>query len=84
MKLNQELPLEIDFEAARVSEPNREKLFEMFQEFGFKRFADEMRTTPETQVEQSWEVIDTSQKFESWFKKLKSRRNFASISKQLL
>ncbi|QDU81525.1 DNA polymerase I [Polystyrenella longa] len=74
--LNQELPLDVDFEAARVTEPNREKLLELFQEFGFRRFSEEIQPAVENKVEQTWEIIDTPAKFEPWFKKFQEQQEF--------
>jgi DNA polymerase I len=46
VELNQNLPLEIDWEAARVNEPDRPRLLSLFTELGFGRFAAEMRAQP--------------------------------------
>jgi len=43
VELNTRLPIEVDWEAARIKPPNRERLRTLFTEFGFRRFADEMR-----------------------------------------
>src|SRR5579872_1176339 len=48
VELNQNLPLEIDWEAARVKEPDRPRLLALFTELGFGRFAAEMRAQPLT------------------------------------
>ena len=77
VRLNQQLPLEIDFDAARVSEPNREKLHELFVEFGFKRLSEEMApAATEPKVEQTWEIIDTPELFDAWFKQLEQQQEF--------
>ncbi|MCA9042473.1 MAG: DNA polymerase I, partial [Planctomycetaceae bacterium] len=74
--LNQELPLDLDFDAARVSAPNREKLLALFQEFGFKRFSEELQPATQNKIEQTWEVIRTTKEFEAWFKELKKQKEF--------
>ena len=38
-----DLPLELDLEAARVREPDRETLYRLFTELGFRRFAEQMQ-----------------------------------------
>jgi DNA polymerase-1 len=42
VRLRTDLPLEIDFEAARVQEPDRPKLHEFFKLMGFRRFSAAM------------------------------------------
>ena len=44
VELNANLPITVDWEAARVKEPDRPRLHALFTELGFRRFADEMRT----------------------------------------
>jgi DNA polymerase-1 len=46
VELNANLPIEIDWEAARVNEPDRPRLLSLFTELGFGRFAAEMRAQP--------------------------------------
>jgi DNA polymerase-1 len=46
VELNANLPIAIDWEAARVKEPDRPRLLTLFTELGFRRLADEMRTRP--------------------------------------
>ncbi len=69
-RLNCDLPLEIDWEAARVTEPNWERLFELFTDFGFRRYASEaqMRLTsgkkilkPDEHVRQWFTIRDWTQ-----------------------
>jgi DNA polymerase I len=43
VELNTKLPIEVDWEAARIKPPNRDRLRALFTEFGFRRFADEIR-----------------------------------------
>ena len=44
VELNVNLPITVDWDAARVKEPDRPRLHAIFTELGFRRFADEMRT----------------------------------------
>ena len=43
VKLRDDLPLEINWDDARISEPDARKLLELFTDFGFRRYTDEMR-----------------------------------------
>ncbi|MEY3173201.1 MAG: hypothetical protein RLZZ436_1115 [Planctomycetota bacterium] len=44
VRLRRDLPLEIDFEAARVCEPDAAALLELFTDLGFRSYAAKMRT----------------------------------------
>ena len=44
VELNAHLPIVVDWEAARVKDPDRPRLHTLFTELGFRRFADEMRS----------------------------------------
>ena len=66
--LNTELPLEFDWDDARVTEPDWNRLEELFTELAFKRYAEEARKNkrhiPKTKTNaktlfREWEVIDT-------------------------
>ncbi|QDT39379.1 DNA polymerase I [Stratiformator vulcanicus] len=43
--LQTDLPIDFEWESAAISEPDHEKLIELFTEFGFKRFSEEARAT---------------------------------------
>jgi DNA polymerase I len=43
VELNTKLPITVDWEAARVKEPDRARLLSLFTELGFRRLAEEMR-----------------------------------------
>ncbi|MCA9072518.1 MAG: DNA polymerase I, partial [Planctomycetaceae bacterium] len=84
--LQTDLPLEFDWDAAKVSEPNWERLEELFTELAFKRYADEARknkrgttkkAAPQGQLQfRDWENIDTPAKFEKFLKELKNQKSF--------
>ncbi|MGH7200517.1 MAG: DNA polymerase I, partial [Planctomycetaceae bacterium] len=78
--LNTDLPIEINWDEARVTEPNRERLAELFQDFGFRRFAEELRAQKgpgETASDgRTWETIDTPEKFSRWLKEFKKQKTF--------
>jgi DNA polymerase I len=44
VELNTNLPITVDWEAARVKEPDRPRLLALFTELGFRRLAEEMRS----------------------------------------
>jgi len=43
VELNKQLPLEIDWEAARVKDPDRQQLHALYTSLGFRRLSEEMR-----------------------------------------
>ena len=77
-KLKTDLPIEIDWDQARVTEPNRKKLHSLFTEFGFRRFSEEMLTdhSPEKKKDCDWQTIDTKKSFGEFLKKLKAQKRF--------
>ncbi len=79
--LNTQLPLKIDWDAARVQSPDRERLLELFTAFGFRRFAEQMRDPqaaekPAAGTERSWELVDTDAKFADFLAALRRQRKF--------
>jgi DNA polymerase-1 len=79
--LNTRLPLDVDWEAARVHEPDRGRLLKLFADFGFRRFAEEMRQPgpDESTVEETkrtWEIVDTTDKFFGFLDTLKQQHKF--------
>jgi len=79
--LNQELPLEFDLEEARVCEPNRARLLELFQDLGFRRLTEQMQTglageKPADKPERKWEQVDTAAKFKKFLPQLKNQKKF--------
>jgi len=79
--LNQDLPLDFDLESARVSEPSREKLLQLFQDLGFRRLTEQMQSElagekPQDKIERTWEKIDTPAKFQKFLKDLKQQNKF--------
>jgi DNA polymerase-1 len=79
--LKTDLPLTIDWESAHVTEPNRERLFELFTQLGFRRFAESMQSEnfgagSEQSQERIWDVIDTENKFSRFLAELKEQKTF--------
>lgn len=80
--LQTDLPLKFDPQQARLSAPNRSRLSELYQQFGFRRFAEELNNTNENStpsklpVEPQWETVDTEKKFATFLKKLQEQTSF--------
>jgi DNA polymerase-1 len=78
--LNQELPLEFDLEQARVTEPNRARLLELFQDLGFRRLTEQMQSElagdKPQKPERKWEQVDTAAKFKKFLTQLKKQQKF--------
>ncbi len=82
--LRRDLPLEVDWEAARAGQLNLDELAELFRQFGFRRFADEVKTLvpepsdppPSAAVERSWELVETAEKFDRFLSQLKEQQQF--------
>ena len=75
--LRTDLPLAYDWEDARVSEPNYQRLLELFEDFGFRRYADEQRTLASEsgmkeagEHERRWQVVRTQQEFDTFVETL--------------
>ncbi len=76
--LRTDLPLEFDLDEAKVVEPNHDRLFELFTDFGFRRYADEAsKQALEAKVtddhEREWHCLRTAEQFESFLADLKEQ-----------
>lgn len=83
VRLNRDLPIELDWETARLQEPNWEKLLELFTDYGFRRYsADAQTKVNETKIQSSkdiprdWKTIHTQGEFEAFLTDLKSQSRF--------
>ncbi len=81
--LRTDLDLDYDWDAALISEPNRPQLLDLFEDFGFRRYADAMRTDlSESKVkdardtERRWETIDTEDAFAKFVAELSEQQQF--------
>ncbi|MGE3314450.1 MAG: DNA polymerase I [Planctomycetaceae bacterium] len=90
--LNTDLPLEVDWEASRVREPDYRALHPLFLQLGFKRLADEMLvgaqqvgaegvvdaggTPPVDGSAGGWKTIDTPADFKKLLADLKKQKRF--------
>lgn len=83
VRLNTELPIELDWEECRVSAPDHQLLHELFTDFGFRRYANEMETElaqasiKEAHSDQrEWTTVDTEQKFATFVAELSKQDKF--------
>lgn len=81
--LRQDLPIDFSWEDARLREPDWEHLLQLFNDFGFRRYANEAQIklqetrirTPQ-QVERKWEVIRTTEQFGTFVAELREQPRF--------
>ncbi|MDA1018264.1 MAG: DNA polymerase I [Planctomycetota bacterium] len=69
--LRTDLQIDVDWDAAKVQTPNYTRLHELFTDYGFGRYADEIRDKmAEENIEDSherlWQTVDTPVKFEKF------------------
>ena len=87
--LKNDLPITVDWDAARVSGHDIPQLTELFREYGFRRFGEEVRSLPGNDVpptkqqgalfggaDPTWEVVDTAEKFETFLSELREQSRF--------
>jgi len=85
-KLNTELPLEIDWESFRISEPDAPTLLKLFTDLNFRSLSSEMKALVdgsgssdknEAPTEEfSWTTIDTEKAFEEFVSDLKNQAEY--------
>jgi DNA polymerase-1 len=84
VKLQTHLPLDLDWEAARVTEPDWKELHRLFSDYGFRRYANdvEMRLTEVKQIvapedhTRVWQTVATPEQFEEFLKQLSAQQAF--------
>ncbi|MGD9854819.1 MAG: DNA polymerase I [Planctomycetaceae bacterium] len=81
--LRTDLPIDYDWDAARISEPNHARLLELFEDFGFRRYADEMRNADSAakvkdarDTDRQWQTVDTPEKLTDLVSKLQRQTRF--------
>ena len=78
-----DLDLDFDWDAARVSPPNHKRLLELFEDFGFGRYADEQRSLasaagikrPE-EYDRQWQTIRDEKAFATFVAALQEQKRF--------
>jgi DNA polymerase-1 len=83
VSLRTDLPLELSWEQARVRPANFDRLYELFNDFGFRRYADEARANrPATPLKEArdsdrqWATISTPAAFGTFLEELQQQRSF--------
>jgi DNA polymerase-1 len=82
VRLRTDLPLQFDWEQARVSTPDYQKLYDLFVDFGFRRYAAEMQTalkesqqvTEKGAHPREWVIVRNARQFEELLNKLQGVR----------
>ena len=69
-------PVALDLEACRVREPDEERLRELFERLGFRRFLDEMVSAP-TREEKDYRLVNTAEAFELFLAELRKQRRIS-------
>lgn len=83
VKLRTDLPIEYDWDAARLSEPNYPRLLELFEDYGFRRYAEEMRSADSRSkikdardTDRRWQTVDTPPRFADFLAQLRQTTRF--------
>ncbi|QDT32133.1 DNA polymerase I [Thalassoglobus polymorphus] len=83
VRLNISLPIKLTWEECRVSKPDHQRLLELFTDFGFRRYANEMETAlAQTKIEETgspnreWTKVDDKEKFAEFLSELKDQEKF--------
>lgn len=83
--LNTNLPLDFDWDQAAVSPPDVACLTRLFTDFGFRRYVEELKATPEAAkngdapkpaIERKWRTIDRPEAFETFLAELSGQKSF--------
>lgn len=79
--LNTKLDLDVNWEEARLSHPDRQRLRQLFTDFGFRRFAEEMQDDllkgeDAQPTERIWETVDTTESLDKLMDLLKQQDEF--------
>ncbi len=79
--LNTNLDLNVNWEDSRLTHPDRERLRQLFTDFGFRRFAEEMQDDFTQQAapkpsERIWVTVDSDKAFEEFVTLLKQQDEF--------
>lgn len=79
--LNTSLDLNVNWEDARLTHPDRDRLRQLFTDFGFRRFAEEMqdnfgKTETAQPEERIWKTVDTIESLENLMRLLKEQDEF--------
>ncbi|MFO1006415.1 MAG: DNA polymerase I [Planctomycetaceae bacterium] len=84
VRLHRELPIELDWDTARVHEPDWPKLVELFTDYGFRRYTAEAQSQLAKSSTQAaaeiptrdWKIVHTEEEFEKFLAALKQQSKF--------
>ncbi|HUG20551.1 MAG TPA: 5'-3' exonuclease H3TH domain-containing protein, partial [Planctomycetaceae bacterium] len=78
VRLKDDLPLVLDWSEAEISPYDRERLHELFQEYGFRRLTEQMQPgeedAPQARNERDWHTVDTAEKFRQFQAELRNQK----------
>jgi DNA polymerase-1 len=72
--LDSEVPIELTMRAIKLDQPDTQRLLALFRKFDFKSLVNQVATR--TELEATYQLIDTQEKFHDFMKKLKAAREF--------
>ncbi len=83
VRLRDDLAIEVDWEGARVKEPDAKRLLKLFTDFGFRKYSDEMRVLA-AQVKvidprehkRVWSTINADAAFHKFLEELRRQKRF--------
>ncbi|MCH8830085.1 MAG: DNA polymerase I, partial [Planctomycetes bacterium] len=80
-ELKTDLELDCKWDTARVSPPDRETLFQLFSEQGFRRFSEEMNPAADGRAapakpQRTWDLVDTEKSFAAFIQELQQQKRF--------
>ncbi len=83
VRLKEDLPLELDWNNACVRDPDCRRLLELFTDFGFRRYSDDMRVRvsqlkpkPAREHERQWTTVADNAAFNDFLQELSQQRRF--------
>lgn len=83
VRLRDDLPIEIDWSAAALAEPNYERLHELFSDFGFRRYVSDVeqhlgknRPQAASEIERIWKTVSSEAEFQSFVRELEGQKRF--------
>jgi DNA polymerase-1 len=74
--IDRHAPVEADFEACRVKEPDPERLTPLFRRLGFQQFLSELELKP-TRESADYQLVDDGPAFAAFLKELEARKRFS-------
>ena len=83
VRLKDDLSIPIDWDAARVKEPDRERLLELYSDFGFRRYTEDLRAQlaggdPDLpkNVQRTWTTVSSETDFKKFVSEFKQQTRY--------